>query len=248
MKCPHCNQEHPDSLIECPSTGKMLKRACTNKACSYFGEHIWPLEKETCPCCGQSLNTHYGHEFVDLGLSVKWATCNIGAKTPEEYGDYFAWGETSPKSNYEWYNLKYCNDNNGDSFSKYNISDNRTVLELNDDAAHVNWGGNWRMPTDSNFHELLDKCTLELTCMNNILGFKVTSKMNDKSIFFPFTEWHAATKWRDAGMHGYYWSSSLDVSHGNCHSAMYLFIQTSFHNNTGPICRRNGYLIRPVCP
>ncbi len=85
-----------------------------------------------------------GHEYVDLGLSVKWATCNVGATAPEDYGDCFAWGETSPKSDYRWSTLKYCNDTSGDSFSKYNQNqggtiDNKTTLKLSDDAARANW-------------------------------------------------------------------------------------------------------------
>ncbi|MBR3609326.1 MAG: hypothetical protein IKL50_05525, partial [Bacteroidales bacterium] len=90
-----------------------------------------------------------GKGYVDLGLSVKWATCNVGATTPEEYGYYFAWGETTPKTTYYWSAYKYCNGTD-DSMtkyctnSKYGIVDNKTTLELTDDAAHVNWGGSWR--------------------------------------------------------------------------------------------------------
>ena len=92
-----------------------------------------------------------GHEYVDLGLSVKWATCNVGADSPEEYGYHFAWGETSPKTTYNWSTYKYCN---GDEYSmtkycddSFGTVDNKTTLELSDDAARVNWGGKWRMPT-----------------------------------------------------------------------------------------------------
>ena len=105
MLCPHCSQEHPDNLIDCPTTGKKLKRACTNMLCSYYGEFLFPLEQESCPCCGNSLvDTHNGHQFVDLGLSVKWATCNIGATSPEKYGNYFAWGEIlgNKPQGYSW--------------------------------------------------------------------------------------------------------------------------------------------------
>ena len=95
--------------------------------------------------------SYAGHEYVDLGLSVKWATCNVGASKPEEYGDYFAWGETQPKSNYDWNTYKWCNGSN-DTQTKYNTKsnygtvDNKTTLDLSDDAACANWGGNWRMP------------------------------------------------------------------------------------------------------
>ena len=97
-------------------------------------------------------NMDNGHEFVDLGLSVMWATTNIGANAPEEYGDYFAWGEVSPKETYGWKTYKYC-EGSYKTLTKYNYDsskgavDNKTVLDYSDDAARVNWGGNWRMPT-----------------------------------------------------------------------------------------------------
>ena len=158
-----------------------------------------------------------GHEYVDLGLSVKWATCNVGASSPEGYGSYFAWGETSPKSEYTWANLKYCNDTTGDSFSKYNqnqggTKDNKTVLDLSDDAAHVNWGGSWRMPTDAEFQELIDKCTWTWTTVNGKNGYKVVSKSNGNSIFLPAAGFRSGTSLGSADSYGYYWSSSLDES------------------------------------
>lgn len=91
-------------------------------------------------------NPYNGHEYVDLGLSVKWATCNVGATTPEDYGDYFAWGEISPKTEYNWGTYKYRSVN---KLTKYcfatasGIADNKTTLELSDDAAYVNWGKGW---------------------------------------------------------------------------------------------------------
>ena len=95
MKCPHCNQEHPEEFNFCPITGKNLKWPCPNPDCSVFGEYLFPLEQESCPICGtRFIKKNDGHEFVDLGLSVKWATCNVGASSPKEYGSYFAWGET----------------------------------------------------------------------------------------------------------------------------------------------------------
>ena len=88
------------------------------------------------------------HEAVDLGLSVKWATCNVGADTPEGYGDYFAWGETSPKSTYNASTYLWCN-GSITALTKYNTVDNKIVLDLADDAAHVIWGDSWRMPTNA---------------------------------------------------------------------------------------------------
>lgn len=121
------------------------------------------------------------HEYVDLGLSVKWATCNVGATKPEEYGDYFAWGETTPKSTYDWETYKYCN-GSFDSLTKYNNSsifgteDYKKTLELADDAARANWGGSWRMPTKAEQDELREKCTWTWTTQNGVKGCKVTSK------------------------------------------------------------------------
>ena len=113
--------------------------------------------------------THNGHDYVDLGLSVMWATCNIGAKNPEDYGDYFAWGEVEPKTVYNWHTYKfaqyvtdttivftkYCNLSDD---AKDGIVDNKYVLDLEDDAARVNWGGKWRMPTTDEINELMNRC------------------------------------------------------------------------------------------
>ena len=223
---------------------KKLKRACENPKCSYYGEYIYPLDLDTCPCCGRSLI----HEFVDLGLSVKWATCNVGAEKPEEYGEHFAWGETKPKSSYDWSTLKYCNDSTGDSFSKYNPNqagtrDNRTVLEPEDDAAHANWGGDWRMPTEAEFQELIDKCTWEWTEMNGKNGYKVTSKVNGNSIFLPAAGWRDDTSLYCAGSDGDYWSGSL--SEDNSYGAHELYFGSVDHY-TVYVDRYLGHSVRPV--
>ena len=267
MKCPHCGQEHPDELIECPETGKKLKRACKNSGCSYYGEYLYPLDLDTCPCCGRSLIiNNNGHEFVDLGLSVKWGTCNVGAKKPEESGDYFAWGETCPKSEYTCVNLKYCNkptggnlsqlfriltDRDRDTFSKYctdssyGTNDNRTILELSDDAARANWGGAWRMPTTAEFQELLDKCTWEWTKINGKNGYKVTSKSNGNSIFLPAAGYRSGTGLYYVGSIGYCWSCSLNTYVPD--SAQYLSFGSG-GRDTGKDYRYCGRSVRPVLP
>ena len=162
-----------------------------------------------------------GHEFVDLGLpsGLKWATCNVGADKPEEYGDYFAWGETEPKSSYNWSTYKWCN---GVSYklTKYCIYsnfwdgtgsiDNKTVLDLEDDAAHVNWSGSWRMPTDEDWAELIGKCSWTWTSRNGVNGYKVTSKTNGNRIFLPAAGLRNNTLLYDAGSYGSYWSTSLN--------------------------------------
>ncbi len=149
-------------------------------------------------------------EWVDLGLSVKWATFNVGASKPEEYGDYFAWGETEPKDKYSWSNYKWCNGSSS-TLTKYNTSssygtiDNKTVLDPEDDAAHVNWGGIWRMPTDAEWTELRNSCTWTWTSQNGVNGRMVTGP-NGNSIFLPAA---GGYRFKDVGSCGAYWSSSL---------------------------------------
>ena len=154
-----------------------------------------------------------GHEYVDLGLSVKWATCNIGATTPEDYGNYYAWGETKPQSTYNWSTYKWCNGSSS-TFTKYNTSssfgtvDNKTVLDLADDAANANWGGAWRMPTDAEWQELRDNCTWTWKTLNGINGFEVKGP-NGNSIFLPAAGYRGNDDLYSAGDFGHYWSSSL---------------------------------------
>lgn len=165
-----------------------------------------------------------GHEYVDLGLpsGTLWATCNVGADSPEDYGDYFAWGETEPKSTYglgtyKWFNgdynflTKYCAD------SYFGTVDNKTILELSDDAANANWGGDWRMPTKAEVAELRDTSytTWIWTTQNGVNGYKVTSNTNGNSIFLPAAGCRYYSDLGDAGSGGYYWSSSLYASHSS---------------------------------
>ncbi len=166
-----------------------------------------------------------GKGYVDLGLSVKWATCNVGATTPEEYGNYFAWGETTPKTTYSWSTYKYCN-GTYDSMTKYGTVDNKTTLELTDDAAHVNWGGSWRMPTRAEQYELINtnNCTWTWTTQNGVNGYKVTSKKNGNSIFLPAAGSLDSSYLDDAGGYGFYWSSSHNTDYGN--DAYYLLFDS----------------------
>ena len=195
--------------------------------------------------------TNNGHAYVDLGLSVKWATCNVGATTPEEYGDYFAWGETEPKDYYYWDSYKYCNGSSSTMTkycieSDYGIVDNKTTLELTDDAAHVNWGGNWRMPTEAEQDELRDtnNCTWTWTTQNAVKGYKVTSKKNGNSIFLPAAGYRNGDNLINAGGIGLYWSSSLSTSFS--FYAYYLFF-SSVNVGWRSDNRFNGQSVRPVC-
>lgn len=155
------------------------------------------------------------HEYVDLGLSVKWATCNVGAAKPEDYGDYFAWGETEPKSTYDWSTYKWCLGSHNTltkycKLSEYGTIDNKTILDLSDDAARVNWGGSWRMPTYAELEELRENCSWTWVCQNGVYGYRVTSKKpgyTHKSIFLPAAGYRSGSS--HAGSYGYYRSSTL---------------------------------------
>ena len=190
------------------------------------------------------------HEYVDLGLSVKWATCNVGANSPEEHGDYFAWGETEPKSTYIWSTYKYCNGSSRSltkycTNSSYGTVDNKTTLELSDDAARANWGGTWRMPTDAELTELREKCTWTWTNQNGAMGYKVTSKSNGRSIFLPAAGIrNSSDAINEAGDRGCYWSSSL-YTDSQDRACLVRFFSTKverYHYS-----RSLGFSIRPVC-
>ena len=190
------------------------------------------------------------HEYVDLGLSVKWATCNVGASKPEDYGDYFAWGETEPQHTYDWSTYKWCK-GSYDTQTKYCRSsgfgtvDNKKTLELSDDAARANWGGNWRMPTTAEQDELRKQCTWIWTIKNGVNGYKVTSKSNGKSIFLPAAGYRRGSSLGYAGSSGYYWSSSLYT--GGPSGAYYLYFDSS--GVDWRKCNRYyGLSVRPVCP
>lgn len=203
--------------------------------------------------------TENGHEYVDLGLSVKWATCNVGATKPEEYGDYFAWAETEPKSSYGMTNLKYNSGNTIDGWfskyvtnSNYGIVDGKTTLELVDDAARANWGGSWRMPTRSEQDELRENCTWTKTTHNGVKGYEVTGKKpgyTSNSIFLPTGGYRQYSTLYDLGVAGEYWSSSL-IGGGN--AACKLVIDLGYGLGSGVnyyACDRlNGLSVRPVCP
>ena len=130
-------------------------------------------------------------EVVDLGLSVMWATCNVGAESPEDYGDYFEWGEVEPKITYSWDTYKYCKEGEKKKLIKYcskssygnnGFTDTKTILDVEDDAATVNWGNSWRMPTDDEFTELREKCTWLWATLNGVNGYRVVGP-NGNSIF-----------------------------------------------------------------
>ena len=153
-------------------------------------------------------------EYVDLGLpnGTLWARCNVGANKPEGYGGYFAWGETEPKDEYTGSTYKWVYVENGKMYyTKYNtnsangVVDNKTELDPEDDAATVNMGPEWRMPTRDEITELVENCTWEWTQLNGVNGYQVTGP-NGNSIFFPAAGESAKYS---IGVKGYYWSSSI---------------------------------------
>jgi hypothetical protein len=166
-----------------------------------------------------------GHEYVDLGLSVKWATCNVGASNPHEYGDFFAWGETKPKTTFTEKN--------------YNFFSDPAVLPSDADAATVNWGNGWRMPTKAECDELVNNC--KWTWLDN--GYKVVGP-NGNGIFLPATGSRRNSDIAGVDYVGLYWSSSLYVDHQGRAWSLY--------SNSGYCCifeywRTDGLTVRPVC-
>ena len=199
--------------------------------------------------------TENGHEWVDLGLpsGLKWAICNVGATAPEGYGDYFAWGETSPKDNYDWGTYKYCN-GSYDTMIKYctrsnygynGFTYNKTTLDLSDDAARANWGGTWRMPTAAEQKELRKHCKWKWTTQNGVKGFKVTSKTNGNSIFLPAAGYRSGASVYYVGSYGNYWSSSLYESYP--YDAYYLYFYSG-DVDWSSYYRSRGHTVRAVCP
>ena len=179
-------------------------------------------------------NSHNGHEWVDLGLpsGLKWATCNVGASSSEEYGGYFAWGETTTKSIYTRENCASYEQSWGDIGG-----------DSSRDAARANWGGDWRLPTKKEFEELREHCTWEWTTQNGHKGYKVTSKQNGQSIFLPAAGWRYGAGGGSVGSFGDYWSSTPDESK-TCNACNLCFGEGNHNVNWGN--RFRGRSVRPV--
>ena len=189
------------------------------------------------------------HEYVDLGLpsGTLWATCNVGATSPEDMGDYFAWGETAPKEiydmeNYKWYNsandklTKYCTDD------KYGTVEYETELLPEDDAAYVNWGPVWRMPTLEQQQELIERCTWQWVERNGVYGRLVTGP-NGNTLFLPAADYRSDNSPSNEGSIGAYWSRTLDSGYPSGlyfrnfdWKSVYLFSHIRSH----------GFTVRPV--
>lgn len=168
-----------------------------------------------------------GYGYVDLGLSVKWATCNLGATTPEGYGDYYRWGEVEPYT---------------ENSAKYEYSDLGDVLPAANDAATANWGAEWRMPTREEQDELMEKCNTVYAKYNGVDGVYFISKVNQKGIFLPCAGFRRGSDVFNVGSHGEYWSSS--VYGGSC--AYLVSFGSDYANVNYGLSRDEGCSVRPA--
>lgn len=189
-----------------------------------------------------------GHEAVDLGLSVKWATCNVGSYTPEGCGGYYAWGETETKNDYSWEIYKWC-EGEEKTLTKYCVDDgcgkvdNRTVLTSSDDVATVKWGKRWRIPTKEEMEELIDECTWTMTTQSGMNGYLVVGP-SGKSIFLPAAGGRRGKDFYNRGWDGYYWSATL--SEDGCGDAYGLGFGSGYSYWGDWYGRYFGFTVRPV--
>ena len=207
--------------------GKYIKKFDTHSDYEDFIE-TEDFIKPNVSYCVDDVEVHYnpyvdpynGHEYVDLGLpsGTKWATMNIGANSETGYGLYFAWGETEGYANastkaFTWTDYKWTEDD-GSTMSKYNATDGKTVLDIEDDAVAANWGGSWHMPTEAQFQELLNtaNCTNAWTTVDGVNGRLFTSVTNGNTLFIPAAGYAGDGSVDDVGNVGYVWSSSLNSS------------------------------------
>ncbi|MDE7456944.1 MAG: hypothetical protein K2M96_09615 [Prevotella sp.] len=206
---------------KCPTCGLSVPK------CKYKGKHPNPAPPPKTPAkpapskpvAQQSISVKpshpttgiiNGHGWVDLGLSVKWATCNVGASSPSDYGDYYAWGEIRPnKSRYDWDNCFDCLDSEGNSWGVYKVGGQKQISPTSGhDTARENWGGSWRMPTYAENEELCKKCKWRWTSRDGHNGYVVTGP-NGNSIFLPAAGFRISTDLLGVGEGGFYWSGSL---------------------------------------
>ncbi|MBR5984635.1 MAG: carboxypeptidase-like regulatory domain-containing protein, partial [Bacteroidales bacterium] len=194
------------------------------------------------------------HGYVDLGLpsGTMWATTNVGGSNPEDYGNYFAWGETEPKETYNWETYRYCNGSEN-SLTKYcydasygdgGVTDTLTILEASDDAATANWGEGWRMPTQFEIGELVDYCDTAMITYNGVTGMLFTSRSNGNSIFLPLAGDRYDGSLLNTGSNGDYWSSSLLTSNLPS-SAHYLYLNSDDYG-VATYTRWRGLSVRAV--
>lgn len=201
-------------------------------------------------------NKEIRHTYVDLGLSVKWATCNIGASSPEGFGYYFAWGETVPKNSFTTKNYAFRKSGSWAKdlkVTKYNTNpkrgdvDGRVRLILSDDAAHVKWGGRWRMPTKDEAYELYSRCKWIKKEINGVIGYKIYGP-NGNSIFLPAAGFMSEREAIGQGERSCFWTSSLIIEGAYPIVTAYcLWVYLSDHNYyQWDMDRQVGFPVRPV--
>ena len=236
-----------DNIATVDNSGKVTAKAKGNaiiKAMANDGSEI------SASC---SLVVFARPDAIDMGTEVngkkiKWASHNIGASSPEEYGSYYAWGETETKSDYSWSTYKFGTSSSG-PFSKYNtinsygIVDNKTVLDLEDDIANVKLGDNWRIPTEEDWAALRAMCTWSWTTQNGVNGMLVTAT-NGNSIFLPAAGFWSNSNLKLSGTRGYYWSSSICIE--QTYNAWYLIFDSDDVVISGGMWRCFGHSVRPV--
>ena len=210
----------------------------------YLLTGTWPDEPVTPPDT---------HEYVDLGLpsGTLWAKCNVGADNPEDFGGYFAWGETASKDRYDWSTYKWCN-GSAYSMTKYctnsaygynGFTDGKTELDPEDDAAYVNWGPSWRMPTFEQQLELIDNCFWTWTTVNGVNG-QLGIGPNGKTIFLPAAGSRWNESYNNAGSNGSYWARTLGPSVSAIAYCLYFTSETvSWYCD---ISRYGGFTVRAV--
>ena len=189
-------------------------------------------------------NMANGHEYVDLGLpsGLKWATCNVGANKPEDYGDYFAWGETETKTDY-WVENSLTEEHSISELRRRGIVDGNNRLTSSYDAARAKWGGSWRMPTKEELDELEENCRWEWTTQNGVKGYKVTGP-NGNSIFLPAAGRRDGSSLYNAGSDGYFWSSTPYDGSYDYYACYLYFVNGDEYVDYG--YRNFGQTVRPV--
>mgnify|MGYP006916121989 CR=1 FL=1 len=231
-------------------SGGQIRRSSRNVSASSSTKKGTSLNKVSEP-----MGYANGHGYVDLGLpsGTLWATCNVGASKPEEYGDYFAWGETSGyrngKTSFDWKNYSWCRGayntlTKYNRFSDYGMVDNQTELVSEDDAAYVNWGTLWCLPSSEQLRELVNSEYVNKTWIpvNGVYGLKIRSKVNGNSLFLPAAG-VVETSIRDANSFCMYWSRTLYTGGPRCACLLY---QDSKRMNVYEDDRCNGRSVRAV--
>ena len=236
-----------------PVTTYYYKAYATNSIGTAYGE----VMSFTTENVGDPTGTLNGHDWVDLGLpsGTRWATCNVGSTTPEGYGDYFAWGETTSNEDYSWNTYRYCNGSyatlikycNDSSYGNNGFTDELTTLDASDDVATANWGAGWRMPTNDELEELQTNCTMTWITQNEVSGY-LFSGSNGNSIFMPAAgqQLGDTPNYVDIyGSYGHYWSSSLNAAVPSY--AWNFYFNSGFYSVQQTSSRCAGLTVRPVC-